>query len=71
MSAVVRRDTRYVEYQGKRWPIADLARELGVRHPLLYARVVTQGMSVEQALAKPVRNVRRNGCGRRAAYFTS
>jgi hypothetical protein len=49
-----RRNTRWVEWNGERKPLVALCEELGKNHAAVNARI-SRGMSLEQALSKPVR----------------
>jgi hypothetical protein len=52
-----RRNTRYVESNGERRTIADLARQVGILTVTLHNRLVRDGWSVERALTTPVRHL--------------
>ena len=57
------RDTnRIVEYRGRCFTIAELAREVGMKREALQRRIVVSGWSVEEAVEIPLS---KKNCGRR------
>lgn len=51
-----RTDNVLYEHEGKSYLLMDLAEEKGISYRTLDARIRRQGMSVEEALAKPTEN---------------
>ncbi len=50
-----KRSTRYVEYGGRRLPLIDLCRELGLSYSLVASRIYALGWPVERAISEPAR----------------
>ena len=50
-----RSNTIFYEYRGKKVTLTFLSIKYGMSVKLLYARLITQGLSLEEALRKPVR----------------
>lgn len=54
MTRPIRDDvSRFVEYLGKSYTIAELAKETNLSGPMLYGRIFKQGYTVEEAVNKP------------------
>lgn len=50
-----KRSVKLYEYKGEKVPIVHIEKELGFKDGTLYTRVVRMGMSLEEAIAKPIR----------------
>ena len=53
-----RRDNIFVSYQGVKVLLIELAEKLGFKPGTLYARIFTQGLTIEDAIDKPLRKSR-------------
>lgn len=50
-----RRNTLWVDYQGKRLPMSELAEVAGINYHTLYTRIVIYSWSVERAVDTPIK----------------
>lgn len=54
-----RRNNRLLEFQGRTMTLAQWAREIGIEETTLWGRIVRRGLSIQEALTKPVQKQNR------------
>lgn len=59
---------RLIEYEGKEYTIGALAKKIGMSKSTLRGRLIDQGLTVEQAINKPLRKYQLSPCKSKSFY---